>query len=222
MSGMRWTLDQLNPKLRARVQKQLDRVRATAKGESTHIVPGPEAHLFGATSSKPGPRKKGSRALIPQISKPEERLAFHLRADGIDHFRREYKFWPERKFRADFAFLRERVLVEVDGGLHESKGKKRGRHTRAKGFERDCVKRNEAQLMGWLVLNFSPAMVASGHAVHTIKRALEARAPRGGEGAGNVEQEEGRGRCAGRRAARRELEEGVPEAGVTCAVDAAR
>jgi very-short-patch-repair endonuclease len=218
VSGLRWTIDQLNPKLRAQVQKKLDHVRATAKGERTNVCMGPESKLFGATSSKPGPRKKGSHALIPRISKPEERLAFHLRADGIDHFEREYKFWPERKFRADFAFLAERVLVEVDGGLHEGGGKKRGRHTRARGFERDCVKRNEAQITGWLMLNFSPAMVASGHAVHTIKRALEARAPRGGEGARNVEEEEGCGDPGQRRAGCRDTE-GSPEAGIAREVD---
>jgi very-short-patch-repair endonuclease len=161
---MRMTLDQLNPDLQDQVRKKLDSLRARST-ERTVVVAGSDDEKVKSWKHRP---RKGNQPLIPKISSiPEERLAFHLRAEGITHFQREYVFWPERKFRADFAFVLEWLLVEVDGGLHQQ-----GRHTRADGFEKDCTKLNEAALMGWRVLRFSPAMVSSGFAVNTIKRAL--------------------------------------------------
>jgi very-short-patch-repair endonuclease len=175
MSSMRLTLDQLSAAMRKQVEQK----------------------MAGR------PRKKGSAPLIPKLSEPEERLAFHLRADGLGHFKRELVFWPARKFRFDFAFIVERIAIEVDGGLHSG-----GRHTRAKGFEKDCMKLNEAAILGWMVLRFSPSQISSGHAVHTIKRALEARRNEGGKGAGNAKEKQGlRG---GQDRARCELAEAAP------------
>lgn len=206
---MRWAIEQLNPAMREQVQRKLDELRARST-DKNHIVPGPEKRpLAGATSSKTGPRKKGSHALIPKLSTPEERLAFHLRAVDLGYFEREYTFWPDRKFRADFAFVAERLLIEVDGGLYTE-----GRHTRAKGYEKDCVKINEAQILGWQVLRFSPAMVASGHAVHTIKRALEALKKRGGKGESNEREQKDVAGRAGRRDAQSAGEEAIQQARV--------
>ena len=185
--SLRFALDQLNPAMREQAQKKLDELRAVSTAR-TVILAGSDVKQ--QVKAKPAKRRP---PLIPKLSAPEERLAFHLRAEGLGHFVREYKFWPQRKFRFDFAFVDERIAVEVDGGLHTQ-----GRHTRADGYERDQAKRNEATIMGWRVLNFSPSMVSSGHAVHTIKRALEARLQGGENGAGDAREEEaGSGHRAG-------------------------
>jgi len=43
---------------------------------------------------------------------------------------------------------------------------------RGAGFEADCEKYNEASLLGWTVLRFTPAMIQSGAAADVLKRAL--------------------------------------------------
>jgi len=47
----------------------------------------------------------------------------------------------------DAVWLEWRVAVEVHGGVHAG-----GRHTRGQGFINDREKMNEAQLLGWIVL----------------------------------------------------------------------
>lgn len=104
------------------------------------------------------------------MSKLEDTLAFQLRAAGTPEPVRELRFWPGRKFRLDFAWPSHKLAVEVDGGTWT-----RGRHVRGRGYENDCIKHNEAQLLGWRVLRFTSAMVNDGRALATIERALDGR-----------------------------------------------
>ena len=98
----------------------------------------------------------------------EARLAFRIAEAGLPEPVREYAFAaPARKWLSDFAFLRQRVLVEVEGGTFA-----RGRHTRGDGFEKDCEKYNAATLEGWVVLRVTPRMISSGDAITVIRRAL--------------------------------------------------
>ena len=46
----------------------------------------------------------------------ENLFAMQLDAAGLTGYVREYQAIPGRKFRFDFAFLRERLLVEINGG----------------------------------------------------------------------------------------------------------
>jgi hypothetical protein len=46
----------------------------------------------------------------------EDELAWGLRAAGIIPPEREYVFAEGRRFRFDFAWPRQRLAVEVDGG----------------------------------------------------------------------------------------------------------
>ena len=80
----------------------------------------------------------------------------------------EYKFHPTRKWRADFAFPEQRVLVEFEGGTFTG-----GRHTRGAGFQKDCEKYNAANLLGYHVYRFTAADVKSGQAVHILEQAVE-------------------------------------------------
>lgn len=107
--------------------------------------------------------------LPPAKSVGEETLALHLRLEGIP-FMREYRFDRTRKWRADFLVIgRGEYLVEIDGGNRlVVKGKAVGYH----GSSEDYEKGNEAAILGWRVLRFTPAMVKSGKAIDTIKRAL--------------------------------------------------
>ena len=112
------------------------------------------------------------------MSDAEETLAFQLRAVGIG-FEREVKFYPGRRWRADLitdaVWGKPQVLIEVDGGSWIA-----GRHTSGAGFAADCEKLNEATILGYRVLRFTPEMVESGVALKTIERALGVVAEAGG------------------------------------------
>ena len=95
-----------------------------------------------------------------------EQLHFQMKAVGLKP-ELEYRFHPVRRWRADFAFPEQKVLVEFEGGVYTQ-----GRHTRGKGFENDCDKYNSAQLMGYQVYRFTRSHVLSGEALRTIEQAL--------------------------------------------------
>lgn len=59
----------------------------------------------------------------------------------------EHKFHPSRKWRFDFAWVPEKVALEVEGGVFQI-----GRHNRPGGFIGDCEKYNEAAVAGWTVI----------------------------------------------------------------------
>lgn len=104
---------------------------------------------------------------MKKLSLGEETLMQHIRADKLPEPEREYEFHPERKWRFDFAWPELRIAVEVDG-MHPS-----GRHNTPQGIANDNDKRNEAQIMGWLVLAFTAKQVTSGQGIDTLTKILE-------------------------------------------------
>lgn len=82
--------------------------------------------------------------------------------------KREFYFWPGRRFHFDLAYPEVKLAVEIEGGTWS-----RGRHVRPQGFERDCVKYNGAALQGWTVLRFTTGMVIDGRALETIQQWFE-------------------------------------------------
>lgn len=67
---------------------------------------------------------------------------------------REFRFDPKRRWRADFAHVEARCLIEVEGGIWVN-----GRHNRAAGFNADLEKYLEAGLAGWRVFRFGPDQI---------------------------------------------------------------
>ena len=67
---------------------------------------------------------------------------------------REYRFHDKRRWRADFAQLEARVLIEVEGCIWVN-----GRHNRAAGFNADLEKYLEAGLAGWRVFRLGPDQI---------------------------------------------------------------
>ena len=63
---------------------------------------------------------------------------------------REYRFAPPRRWRADFAHLPSRTLIEIEGGVWN-----RGRHVSPKGFLADAEKYLRATLDGWSVIRLT-------------------------------------------------------------------
>lgn len=66
----------------------------------------------------------------------------------------EYRFYPDRAWRFDFAWPAEKIAVEIEGGIWNG-----GRHTRGKGFEEDCHKYYAAHLAGWTVFRLTGSMI---------------------------------------------------------------
>jgi len=82
-----------------------------------------------------------------KVSKLEQRFALLWRSMNGPALEREFRFHPTRKWRADFAHLPSRTLIEIEGGIWI-----RGRHTTPSGFTADAEKYLEAALAGWRVL----------------------------------------------------------------------
>ncbi len=75
----------------------------------------------------------------------------HVKGPDLE---REYRFHHERRWRADFAHVGARVLIEIEGGIWVN-----GRHNRAAGFNADLEKYLEASLAGWRVFRFGPDQI---------------------------------------------------------------
>ncbi|MEQ1143721.1 hypothetical protein [Acinetobacter soli] len=113
------------------------------------------------------PIKKGKKRRVVKgqrvQSEGEVTLARDLKALKIG-FEQEYKFHPDRKWRADFFITGTNILIEVEGGIWSG-----GRHTRGKGFIADMEKYNAAAVMGFKVLRFDTQQVKSGLAIKQIE-----------------------------------------------------
>lgn len=86
---------------------------------------------------------------------------------GLEEPALEYRFHGERKWRFDLAWVKDKIALEVEGGVWI-----RGRHSRGAGMEADMEKYNEAQLLGWTVLRYSTGQIKQGKPLNDLKRAL--------------------------------------------------
>ena len=84
---------------------------------------------------------------------------------------KEFRFHPVRKWRADFAHLGSRTLIEIEGGIWVN-----GRHNRAAGFAADLEKYLEAALDGWRVVRLGPRELNADNAGRLIALLREASA----------------------------------------------
>ena len=88
-------------------------------------------------------------------AKPPSRLEKHFEmlweAQGGPELEKEFRFHPVRKWRADFAHLPSRTLIEIEGGIYVN-----GRHNRGAGFAADLEKYLEAGLSGWRLIRLGP------------------------------------------------------------------
>lgn len=66
----------------------------------------------------------------------------------------EYRFAPDRKWRFDFAFVKQKCAVEVNGGKWQTGG---GRHNTAGDYE----KLQTAAALGWRVFPVLPEQLTN-------------------------------------------------------------
>jgi very-short-patch-repair endonuclease len=103
-------------------------------------------------------------------SRLEERFLFLWKHTNGPPLEREYRFHHERRWRADFAHLESRCLIEVEGGIWVN-----GRHNRAAGFNADLEKYLEASLAGWRVFRLGPDQITMEN-VERLVRVIYAQA----------------------------------------------
>lgn len=101
------------------------------------------------------------------MSEAEELLAFQLTAAGLTGFVRQFRYVPGRKFTADFAYTKRRLLIHVDGGVYSRRA-----HGSITGILADMQRQNLATLGGYLSLRVTPQQVQSGEALKLIEVAL--------------------------------------------------
>ena len=108
---------------------------------------------------------------LRKIQKKAERERFevlllqHIYYAGLPEPVRQHRFHETRKWLFDLAWPAIFLAVEVEGGAFSG-----GRHVRGKGFEEDCLKYNEAVLLGWRLLRFTTGQVEQGTALQVIRR----------------------------------------------------
>lgn len=77
-----------------------------------------------------------------------------------------------RKWRADFCWPDQQIVLEVQGGAFSG-----GRHTRGVGFRTDMQKSLLLQSSGWLFLALTADMISQkdGHWILQVRKAVESR-----------------------------------------------
>ena len=130
--------------------------------KSSNVLPEPVQKK--ATPQKP----VKSGAAMQNLLETQIRLAGL--ADGCES---EYKFHLTRRWRFDICWPAKKLALEIDGGNRMAVIGKNGtpfavgRHTQ----DADMEKLNEAAVLGYVVMRFSPTMVKSGAAIAVISRA---------------------------------------------------
>ncbi len=117
-----------------------------------------------------GKKKKPKKKRRKMQSKLEARMADQMDLLDIPEPEVELRFHDTRRWRFDFAWPDMMLALEVNGGTWI-----KGRHNRGSSVGKDYEKLNEAQILGWSVLQFTTDQVKDGTAIDTLMRAIEAK-----------------------------------------------
>ena len=100
-------------------------------------------------------------------SQLEDLFAMQLDAAGLGGYVREFQAIPGRKFRFDFCWKQQRLLVEINGGTYS-----KGAHSTGTGIARDYEKIRLGQACGWEVYPFDTKEVKNGSALAAVEKYL--------------------------------------------------
>jgi very-short-patch-repair endonuclease len=100
-------------------------------------------------------------------SKAEDKLFAQIADSGtIPVPERQYKALEKRRFKWDFAWIEQKLLVEIQGGTWV---KAQFGHTSGVGYRRDCFKNDLATAVGWNVMQFTTDMVDYKEALQLLQ-----------------------------------------------------
>jgi hypothetical protein len=80
----------------------------------------------------------------------------------------EHRFHPTRLWRFDYAWPKEKLALEVEGGIWVG-----GRHNSPTGFFKDLEKYNAAAVLGWRIIRLTPNSIGSPISVHLVREAMK-------------------------------------------------
>ena len=80
----------------------------------------------------------------------------------------EYRFDTVRKFKFDYANLRLKIAIEIEGGIYTGTG-----HAKTGRFLSDMEKYNEAAIKGWIILRYGHGQEKK--IAGDVKKAIEKR-----------------------------------------------
>ena len=111
--------------------------------------------------------------ILTNLSEPirEYRFVREIVGDGPG-IRKRIKAAGLQDWRFDFAWVDEKVALEMDGGIWTQ-----GAHVRGGHYESDRKKYNAAQVNGWIVLTFTGGMLDNDTigCIELIRTALNIR-----------------------------------------------
>jgi hypothetical protein len=80
----------------------------------------------------------------------------------------EYKFDTVRRFKFDYANLRLKIAIEMEGGIYTGTG-----HAKTGRYLSDMEKYNEASIKGWIILRYGYGQEKK--IAGDVKKAIEKR-----------------------------------------------
>ena len=100
--------------------------------------------------------------------KYEEKIVLSFfRGSGVPMPKPEHRFHHERKWRFDFAWLDQKLALEVQGGIWSY-----GRHTRGAALLKEWEKLNTAASMGWRIMYVQPRDLCTQQTINMLKEGL--------------------------------------------------
>lgn len=90
------------------------------------------------------------------MTTPERKFLRYWTLLGGPTLEQEHKFHPTRRWRFDFAHITTKNAFEIEGGVYVNGG-----HSRGKGYERNCEKYLEGQMLGWTIWRFTPDQITT-------------------------------------------------------------
>lgn len=86
---------------------------------------------------------------------------------GLPEPQPEWRFASTRRWRFDWAWIRPKVALEIEGAVWTQ-----GRHTRGSGFVKDLEKYNTATALGWAVYRVTPDQLYAQQTLDLLRAAL--------------------------------------------------
>ena len=108
-----------------------------------------------------------SRIKLPAPNKYEATVRLCCKAVGLPMPDPEWCFATPRKWRFDFAWVAQKMALEVDGAMWVQ-----GRHSRGSGLLKEHEKFNAAASLGWRVFRCTPQNVGDVALYRLIKDGL--------------------------------------------------
>lgn len=108
-----------------------------------------------------------------------EQFRRYCQAAGLPVPVPEYRFHGQRRWRIDYAFVAERVALEVEGAswgtgpaCHACGQRRAGAHTRGGHFRSDIAKYNALAGMGWRLVRTTPEDLYAPDLISTLRAAI--------------------------------------------------